>query len=895
MVRNFFKSALNDTKDSPKNVVIGNNIPKSSVKKINDSLYTKELDFEELTLRKIHLMFFSDNEIEKISINITKEYKDDNTRETISDPRMFPHRNSICSTCELPGPYCAGHLGRINLSYPLINEWSRNYLLSILRSICYRCGSILLDIDTVKRIVKAAEHLKKVADLSKNLPCRNKKCTYYGNINPSFQTARGSFAKLNMSFSDGTIGELNTLQILNILNNISNEELEALGYPQNSIYNNHPRNMLITNLPVITENHRPPLFADNRLRPNFLTNNYQKIIQINNALKSGKNDDNKGIDALDTDVSALFFREKDSKSSVPGGESSKNIKDLISHKKGLIRSYIQAKRADKTGRTVIGPGGLDIPFGYMRIPEYMTKIRVKEMICDSNREYYQSIINELQVEVNGQTLNMDYVRDFKLENGMIINRPIKTGDPIMANRNPTLHKHSMMGYRAKIMPGLSIGLHSSNTAHHKADFDGDEININVPPGYEARAEMLYLAGCWNHIIGSQFSRPMMGLYINGVTGSYLLSKYGNINDKMWDDLTVDFHDLENRNENLKSRYRKYHPNIKNWRNGKTLFSLLLPDNFYYKHAGIKIVNGILEEGELYSKHVGDSTSSIVHQIFNHYGKHFAARFINEGQSLADRFLEYIGFTVGYRDCVMPNEELQVKELVEQQIINSESKIMDLEPLRRNKNLEIQEFYVQSVQGALSTVKELGQRIIKDALSDTNALKIMAKCGAKGGEADIAQVVGVVGQQFIKDQRPPLLYNKKADGEGRRYLPHYDIHHEGYSEKIRNRGFVDRALGKGLRPGHLIAHMTSARDGLIDTALGTADTGYIHHTITQAFEDLRCGYNGSVSDDLGRITQYCFGYDSYDPIHINKVYIPGYGFTWSPFDITTIVEMLNNSD
>ena len=96
----------------------------------------------------------------------------------------------------------------------------------------------------------------------------------------------------------------------------------------------------------------------------------------------------------------------------------------------------------------------------------------------------------------------------------------------------------------------------------KADFDGDEININVPPGYEARAEMLYLAGCWNHIIGSQFSRPMMGLYINGVTGSYLLSKYGNINDKMWDDLTVDFHDLENRNENLKSRYRKYHPNIK---------------------------------------------------------------------------------------------------------------------------------------------------------------------------------------------------------------------------------------------------------------------------------------------------------------------------------------------
>lgn len=910
MPKNFIKAAVAALADEQKQISVsskvrGENRGESSrarpqgrgVKKINDTAYTKELDFETLDLRKIQIMFMAEEELGKISVNVTREQRDEIYRETIADPRMFPQRNQLCSTCELPGNFCPGHLGRINLEYPLINEWGKSYLMSILRTICYKCGTLLPDIETVDRMVRTADHLKKVADLavSKNLTCRNRACRNYGKPNPTFKAA--SFAKLFLKFPDDSSEYMMTPQIINVLENMSVEELEALKFPQSGKYKVHPKNMLFTYLAVIPENHRPPMKTEAKIVPNSLTSNYTNIIKINNALKEGGFDDQKGIDSLDSEVSSILFREKEGTG--PGGsiDTSKNIKDLISKKRGLIRSNIQAKRCDRTGRTVIGPGGLDIPFGYIRIPEAMQKILLRELVCDSNREYYQSRMEEMKyfVEIDGKLTNTSFIKNFQLKNGMILYRPLQNGDPILANRNPTLHKHSMMGYRVKIKPGLSVGLHSSNTTHHNADFDGDEINLGAPPGYKARAEIYYMAGCWNHIIGSQFSRPMMGLVFNGTTGAYLISRYGEVSDKMWNTVTLDIYDRENRMRDLKERYMKAYPDANNWKTGKSLFSLLLPENFYYNHDKVKIVNGIMVEGELTKSHVGPSTSAITHQIFNTYGQHYAARFIDEGQALADRFLEYVGFTVGYRDCAMPNEESRVQEIVEKQIAEAEGKIMELAPLMSNKYEEIREFYNQSVQAALDTVKQLGQEIIKDALDDSNALKIMANSGAKGKAADVAQVIGVVGQQFVKGQRPDLHYNKKPNGEGRRFLPHYDIQHEGYSEKIRNRGFVDRALGKGMRPGQLNAHMIPSRDGLIDTALGTASTGYTHHTITQAFEDLRCGYNGTICDDLGRITQYSPGYDSYDPVHVVEVHIPGYGKTWSPFDIPNIVEMLNASE
>lgn len=403
------------------------------------------------------------------------------------------------------------------------------------------------------------------------------------------------------------------------------------------------------------------------------------------------------------------------------------------------------------------------------------------------------------------------------------------------------------------------------------------------------------------MIGSQFSRPMMGLVYNVSTSAFLLSQYGVIEDKVWDRLTGEALAGSTRLTSLETRAKKNRPNDPHWKTGPALFSALLPENFHYDQKGVYIKNGILVSGNITESVTGPSTRSIVHMLFHHYGTQVGSQFLSEGQILLDRFIEYIGFTVGYRDCAMPNSESKVKEIVKIEVEKTNEKIKNLAPLAGNKNKEIRDFYDMSVQAALDSVKTIGQQIIKDALPKTNAMKIMADSGSKGKDADIAQLMGITGQQFVRGNRPALHFNKEPSisgdgtGEGLRFLPYYDIQHEGRPEKILNRGFADRSMSKGMRPGQFVAHMMATRIALIDKALGTATTGYTHHTITKTLEDLRYAYNGTICNDQGNVVQYAGGNDSYEPTEMMEVKIPGFGNTWTPIDIPSLVNMLNDED
>lgn len=273
-----------------------------------------------------------------------------------------------------------------------------------------------------------------------------------------------------------------------------------------------------------------------------------------------------------------------------------------------------------------------------------------------------------------------------------------------------------------------------------------------------------------------------------------------------------------------------------------------------------------------------------------------SQFLTEGQRILDLFIEQIGFTVGYKDCSMPTEELSVKEIVKDEMKKVEVEIKEKSILIGNPHPEIEKYYNDSVNAALNKIKVIGQQIVKDALSDSNALKIMADSGAKGKDTDIAQVIGIVGQQYLRDaKRPPMSFNKVngTNAEGLRFLPYYDILHEGMPEKITSRGFVDQSLGKGMRPGQFFSHMMSSRIGLIDTAFGTATTGYSQHYITKALEDMRYSYNGTICGAEGQIIQYAGGGDSYDPMEIVYSNVHGYGKIWTPLDIEGYVNMLNS--
>ena len=875
---------------------------KAPVRKPKSDYFTRDLDFEPLEIKKMHISFISEEEIDRlkvVDVKVSKkDLKKDSTRieniNTVSDNRMFPQRGDICSTCDLPSDYCPGHLGRINLKVPVIKLWAYSHVISILESICHSCSTLLINPE-VARKYKSYDRLKKIALASKKLPCRNRNCPdKYDKPNPELERKDGSVVRIGYKDSNDF---LSSTKILFLLKNMNDEDLKAIGFDQSSIYHNHPKNMLWTSLVVIPENNRPTSsFGNGEIKPSPLTNAYNNnIIIANNALSNGEQSDKYTPEILGDYVSDLYSRNTDNSAKSGGyfSDSNKNIKELMMKKTGIFKSAVQAKRCDGTARTVLGPGGNEIPFGYIGLPAMMSKIYVKEIICEKNIDYYNNLIRSgvnLRVTTSDSTFNTSKRPDHILTLGTVISRPLRDGDPIIFNRNPTLHKHSMMGYIVKMTPGLTIGLHSSVTTPHNADFDGDEGNINVCPDYKSRAEIMYLAGCWNNVIGSQFSRPMMGLVFNSITSAYLMSRYGSVDASFWDRTMKTVFARSARVSSLKQRASKHRPDDADWRTGPALFSALLPENFYYNDGKVLIKEGILVRGNLTKSHVGPSTGSIVHMIHHYYGDMAVTQFISEGQLLLDAFIYHIGFSVGYADCAMPNEESQVREIVDQEIERVQAKLRELEPMATNKYEEIRKFYDQTVQNELNKIKFVGMSIIEKALPDTNSLKIMAVCGSKGKEMDIAQVIGIVGQQFVEGKRPERIFN-----HGLRFLPAYDVKLEGREEKITDRGFVDRPLGKGMRPGQFFAHMMASRIGLIDTALGTATTGYSHRKIVKALEDVRFAYNNTISGDLGQIIQYAGGYDSYDPSAMIEVKCPGYGKIWSPVDIVGLAEMLNSED
>lgn len=879
--------------------------------KISTTVFTRELDFETLHPKGVQIMFMSEEEIEKLSvIDVKKDEREEragNFEGTISDNRMYPNTpGGFCSTCFLPKNLCPGHLGRISLVQPIINIWAYKFVVSVLETICHECGTLLMNIDTAKRYSKSADRLRKIAKDSKNIPCRNKNCPNRDQVNPSFIKKTDNMLKIQIKYSNNKVGFISSSKIYSLFNSISSEELEALGFPQDTIYNVHPKNLLFTKLPVIPLNHRPNVVIDGETKKDSITNIYHKIIEVNNLLKSGEIDDKKSLSTLEDYVCSIHFRDSEtSKLGNPNvSDTSKNVSERLSRKKGLIRSHAMANRCDHTGRTVIGPGGLDIPFGYIRLPHEMKKILVTERICDKNLKYYEEEMekgNVVSIETRNMRIKAENRRsDFVLKKGMIVHRKIQEGDPIIFNRNPTLHKHSMMGYLAKFSEGLTIGLHSSCTTPHNADFDGDEGNFHSCPGYLARAEIINISGCWNNVIGSQFSRPMMGLVFNAITSAYLMSDHGVISDSDWDmyinEVFRRSNESTDRIRTLEDRCKRRRPNDTNWKTGPALFSALLPENFYYSHDKVEIKDGILVKGLLTKNHVGPSTQSIVHMLYYHYGTQVVSQFISEGQNLMDTFIERRGFTIGYRDCAMPADDVKVKDIIESEMKKAQEKLQSIISLKDSKHPEEIKFYNDSVQAALDSVKTIGIQIAGEALKPDNTFKIMSDCKSKGKVNDISQVIGIVGQQFLRDRkRPPLHFNRVNVGsdEGLRFLPYYDILHEGKTEEITSRGFVDRPLGKGMRPGQFFAHMMASRLGLIDTALGTATTGYSQHYITKALEDMRYSYNGTICNDLGKVIQYAGGGDSYEPKEMAEVTIPGYGKIWSPIDIESYVDMLNN--
>lgn len=383
------------------------------------------------------------------------------------------------------------------------------------------------------------------------------------------------------------------------------------------------------------------------------------------------------------------------------------------------------------------------------------------------------------------------------------------------------------------------------------------------------------------IISSQSSTPNIVVVQDTLLGAYDMTlgfksidicKYNDIVLKIntIDETTnilkqYDINKLKNKQDKIKKVYKKF--NIKeSFYNGKALFSLILPDDFNYEHNNkadpdnpiVKIYKGVLYQGTLTKANLGGTNNSLILILHKEYGIETVTNFINNLEFITTNWLLHRGFSIGLGDCIATKTE-QINSTIQKCFIKA--KLIE----DTTKHPGIREMRVSA---ALNDARNIGLSIAKESLSQDNGFIKTVTSGSKGDYFNIGQIMGLLGQQNLEGKRIPLLIN-----QGRRSIPHYKLNKKlSVDDEYESRGFIKSNFIKGLNPKEFYMHCVSGREGVTDTAMKTAKSGYIQRRIVKCLEDIKSGYDGTVTDTVGSKYQLSYGELGLDPcktININN--------------------------
>ena len=392
------------------------------------------------------------------------------------------------------------------------------------------------------------------------------------------------------------------------------------------------------------------------------------------------------------------------------------------------------------------------------------------------------------------------------------------------------------------------------------------MNVHVPQSLEAQAELKYLSSVRNSFINSQNSKLNIVLVQDGVLGSYLMTKKNSrkLNRNQFFNATMRLslttQEVLLRMNRIQSTIQDNPTSTTTLLSGRGLVSLILPSNFdYFSPIGkeqdeknLIIKDGVILLGCLSKKAIGSAHRCIPHMLFNEYGPDVALSFLDNLQFLANEFLLITSFSIGFKDCLKSSSANTVDDTVKKCFMEAEG------VLHTTSNKDIQE---SRINAALGKAKDIGMKIAKNALASNNNFISTVVGGSKGDFFKIAQITGLLGQQNLSGKRVPFFLNNNT-----RTIPHYPLKMEDYTveQKFESRGFIKSSFISGLNPKEFFFHACSGREGMSDTAVGTAISGYISRRIVKLQEDMKVCYDGTVRDETNRIFALQYGEHGYDP-------------------------------
>ena len=793
----------------------------------------------------------------------------------------------ICPTDGLDNRFCPGYFGHIELARKVFHVQFIQHVLKILKCICVKCSKLLIDINSpeIQSLIKNNSP-KKLFSLmsdkcSKVKICGSENENGCGTVQP-VKYIREGLAVIYAEWKDKTRQQLNPEFIQKIFQRITDEECEAIGLSPNWC---RPEWLICEVLPVPPPAVRPSVKQFNNQRSeDDITHKLIDILKTNNHLKK-KIDNEKSLEKTVDDWSKVLqyhvatFVDNELPSVNPSthrsGRILKTLRQRLKGKEGRIRGNLMGKRVDFSARSVITPDP-NIKIDELGVPKKIAmNLTFPEIVTKYNKHLLLKYVRNgplvypgaksVKRKVDGKTTSLQYIDTYSinLEEGDVVNRHLIDGDIVLFNRQPSLHKMSMMGHKIKVMDYNTFRLNVSVTKPYNADFDGDEMNMHVPQSLQTAAELLHLTSVPNQIISPREHKPVISLVQDSLLGLNRITNDGVYlnRDEMMNILIY----LESFDGNLPE------PAItepyERW-TGRQLVSMAFPEglNINMKNNShddteedklnhVIIKDGVLIQGRLDSKIMNTGSKGLIHVIYNDYSVKVAQQFLDDLQNIVTRFLVLTGFSVGIGDLVADSK---TNEKIKHVIIKSKKQVAKLNQQVHQNIFEnvisetLEQEFEKKVNNVLNkAISEAGSIGLKSLKGD-NRMTNMVSAGSKGKTINIAQMVACLGQQNVDGKRIPNSFNGRS-------LPHfckYDISPE-------SKGFVESSFIEGLKPQEFFFHAMGGREGLIDTAVKTSETGYIQRKLIKAMEDSKTAQDYSVRNASGTIIQFCYGEDGMD--------------------------------
>ena len=816
------------------------------------------------------------------------------------DPRMgVLEPGLICPTDGHDYMKTPGYFGHIELARPVFYIQYLPTIIKILRCTCTKCSKLLISKEKHKELLNLNpdERWAQVFQLASKIKrCGEATDDGCGCKQPN-KIKKENLATLIAEWDDVDTGEednskisvkLTPEKVIKLFRRISDDNVSFMGF---SPIWSRPEWMVCQVLAIPPPAVRPSVKHDSQQRSeDDITHIIVNIIKANKTLQDKINSDANGnvIDDWSTVLQYYIATLVDNK--IPGvaavaqrsGRPLKSIKERLNGKAGRVRGNLMGKRVDYSARSVITPDP-QLSIRELGIPLKIAKNLTKPVTVNkNNKQFLLKLIRngpdtypgaKILERKSGENISLRYIdrESIKLYDGDKVHRHMMDGDGILFNRQPTLHRLSMMCHIVKVLyQGDTFRMNVGDTKPYNADFDGDEMNLHMPQDEEAEIELLNLAAIPTQIISPANNKSIIGIFQDSLLGCYQFSR-----EKIDFDPRKAMNLLMGINTIDVDKLRNLGDSITNF----DLLTQILPpltlkyktkkykdsEDFNTSNNVLEIINGTYYRGQIEKGVLGDGSKGLIQRIYNDFGNRAAADFIDNIQNIVTEFMKYDAYSVGISDLIADDttNEAIIKVITSKkeavQNIIDETHLGIFENKSGKTNVLAFEDKVNNILN--QATNEAGQ-IGRSSLNRDNRFVIMVNAGSKGSDLNIAQMVSALGQQNVDGKRIPYGFDNRT-------LPHYSK----YDDSPGARGFIESSFIGGLTPTELFFHAMGGRVGLIDTAVKTSQTGYISRRLIKALEDLMVRYDMTVRNNKDKIIQFIYGDDGFDPVKVESQALP----------------------